>query len=233
MAAAYWELFMPIGTERESSLHRALKAEYAGEGGAVEVPCGEFVCDAVSGEGAVIEVQTGSFRPLVKKLKYLCAEREVRVIYPVIVAKHIEVYGVDGALRYRRKSPRRGSEWDLFRALIYAVELTGFPRLSIHLALVDVVERRLDDGKGSWRRRGVSIQDKILQAQHGVVLLAQKKDYLRFVPFAQKDEWTARELAEKAKIHVALAQKTVYVLVKMGLVGQTGKKGRARLYKIV
>jgi hypothetical protein len=223
---------MPIGTEKESSLHRALKAEYAGEGGELEVPCGEFVCDAVSGEGAVIEVQTGSFGPLVKKLKWLCAEREVRVIYPVIVAKHIEVYETDGTLRYLRKSPRKGTEWDVFGALIHAVELTGLRRFSINLALVDIVEKRVADGKGSWRRKGVSIQDKILRAQHGNILLSRKKDYLRFVPFAQDTEWTARELAEKVKIPVALAQKTVYVLTRIGIVSQTGKKGRARLYKI-
>jgi hypothetical protein len=223
---------MAIGTERESSLHRALKTEYAGQDGALEVPYGDFVCDAVSGEGAVIEVQTGSFKPLVKKLECLCRERDVRVVYPVIVAKHIEVYEADGALRYRRKSPRKGSEWDVFRALIYAIELTGFPRLTINLALVDVVERRLDDGKGARRRKGVSIKDRILQAHCGNVVLSQKKDYLRFAPFDRQDEWTARELAGKAKIHPSLARKAVYVLVKMGLVSQTGKKGRERVYKI-
>ncbi|MDR1095882.1 MAG: hypothetical protein LBL31_05790 [Spirochaetaceae bacterium] len=223
---------MAIGTERESSLHRALKTEYAGQDGALEVSYGDFVCDAVSGEGAVIEVQTGSFKPLVKKLEWLCRERDVRVVYPVIVAKHIEVYETDGALCYRRKSPRKGSEWDVFRALIYAIELTEFPRLTINLALVDVVERRMNDGKGARRRKGVSIKDRILQAHCGTVVLSQKKDYLRFAPFERQDEWTARELAGKAKIHPSLARKAVYVLVKMGLVGQTGKKGRERVYKI-
>jgi hypothetical protein len=222
-----------IGTEKESSLHKALKTEYAGEGGALEVPCGIFVCDAVSGEGAVIEVQTGSFKPLVKKLQHLCEERDVRVVYPVIVVKHIEVYETDGRLRYRRKSPRKGSAWDIFRALIYAIELTGFPRLSINLALVDVAERRVDDGKGSWRRKGMSIQDRVLEAHHGTVILSRQKDYLRFAPFESHEEWTARELAERAKINPVLARKTVYVLVKMGLVGQTGKKGRERVYKLV
>jgi hypothetical protein len=222
---------MPIGTERESSLHRALKAEYAGENGELEVSCGGFVCDAVSGEGAVIEVQTGSFKPLVKKLKYLCAEREVRVVYPVIVAKQIEVYGADGILRRRRKSPRKGTEWDLFRALIYGVELTTLPRFSINLAMVDVVEQRIDDGKGSWRRQGMSIKDRVLETQRGTIVLSRKKDYARFVPFTDQEEWTARELAEKAKINLTLSRKTVYVLVKMGIVTQTGKKGRARLYK--
>jgi predicted ArsR family transcriptional regulator len=151
----------------------------------------------------------------------------------VIIAKHIEVYEADGALRHRRKSPRKGSEWDLFRALVYAAELTEFPRLAIHLALVDAVERRVDDGKGSWRRKGVSIQDRILQSHHGTIVLSQKKDYLRFVPFSQQDEWTARELARKAKINAALARKAIYVLVKMGLISQTGKKGRARVYRLV
>jgi hypothetical protein len=224
---------MSIGTEKESSLHRALKTEYAGEDGALEVPCGEFVCDAVSGEGTVIEVQTGSFKPLVKKLESLCAKHEVRVVYPVIVMKHIELYDADGMLRHRRKSPRKGSEWDVFRALVYAIELTKLPRLTINLALVDAVEQRVDDGKGSWRRKGISIKDRILRTRHGTVVLAQNKDYLRFAPFQRQDEWTARDLAGKAKIHPSLARKAIYVLVKMGLIEQTGKKGRARVYRIV
>jgi hypothetical protein len=224
---------MPIGTEKESSLHRALKTEYAGANGELEVPYGGFVCDAVSTEGDIIEVQTGSLKPLVKKLKCLCAEHEVRVIYPVIVVKHIEVYEADGSLRYRRRSPRKGNEWDIFRSLIYAIELTGFPRLTINLALVDVIEQRVDNGKGSWRRKGISIKDRILQTRRGTVVLSRKKDYLRFAPFKKQEEWTVRELAGKAKINKFLARKTVYVLVKMGLVGQTGKKGRERVYRII
>jgi hypothetical protein len=224
---------MPIGTERESSLHRALKAEYAGTNGILEAPLGAYVCDAVSAEGIVIEVQTGSFKPLVKKLKHLCGEREVRLIYPVILVKYIEVYETDGTLRYRRRSPRKGSEWDVFRALIYAVEITGLPRFSINLALIEAVEQRVADGEGSWRRKGVSIRDRVLSASRGLVALSQKKDYLRFVPFAEEAEWTTRELALQAGIPLSLAQKTAYVLTKMRVITRIGKKGRSYLYKIL
>jgi hypothetical protein len=221
-----------IGTHRESSLHRTLKAVYGGAGAELEAPLGMFICDAVSAEGAVIEVQTGSFRPLVKKLKTLCHEREVRIIYPVAILKLIEVYEADGALRYRRRSPRKGTPWDVFNALIHAAELADFPNVSIHLALVEIIEQRMDDGKGSWRRKGLSIKDKILQTACGTIVLSEKSDYLRFAPFEQQEEWTARELAERAHIRAALARKTVYVLTKMGIVAQTGKKGNARLYRI-
>jgi hypothetical protein len=98
--------------------------------------------------------------------------------------------------------------------------------------LVEAVEERVADGKGSWRRGGMSIQDRRLVASLGTVALAVKKDYLRFTPFPKKAEWTAKDLAAKAKIRLNLAQKTVFVLCKTGVINQIGKQGRAYLYAI-
>jgi hypothetical protein len=219
-----------IGTQKESALHEALKFRYAGESGKTEEMLGAYVCDGVTGAGEIIEVQTGSFGPLRRKVRELTARGPVRIVHPVILTKHIETFGPEGNILRKRKSPRRGSEWDLFKHLLYAPELVLLPGLSIELALIDVLEKRILDGKGSWRRKGASITGRELAGWHGSLCLRGLKDYYRFVPFGQR-EFTARDLAEKAGIAPDLAQKALYVLTKIGVVQRTGKKGNAYRYQ--
>ena len=219
-----------IGVENESSLHRALKYQYAGPGGKTEAPVGEFVADGISKEGEYIEVQTGSFAPLKKKVKEFTARGKVRIIHPVAVTKKIEVYDSKGKFLYRRKSPVHGSPWNLFDALLHAPELPLQKGVSIEIVLADITEKRVRDGKGSWRRKGVSIKDRELLAWHESILLKKPGDYLRFVPFKKKEEFTASMLAKAAEINQWTAQKALYVLNKMKVVKKIGKKAREHLY---
>jgi hypothetical protein len=219
-----------IGKTSESSLHRTLKYRYAGYGKTEEEVAG-FIADGITQNGEIIEVQIGSFGPLKKKMTAFAAMGAVNIIHPIIINKFIEVYDEKGKYLYRRKSPRHGCEWDLFYNLLYAPELVLIPGLSIELALVDVTEKRRRDGKGSWRRKGVSILDKELAAWHGCLRLNRPGDYLRFIPFGKGEEFTAAQLAKKAGIATGLSQKTIYVLKKLNLIRKTGKKGRAWIYQ--
>jgi hypothetical protein len=221
-----------IGTEREWSLHRALKLSYTGPGGAVEVSRGDYVCDGVTPQGEVIEVQTGSFGPLKEKVKALNLLGPVRIIHPIIIRKYIELYDTQGkAIRKRRLSPRKGSPWDLFKALLYAPELPTLPGLSIELALVDVLELRVLDGKGSWRRKGASITDKLPLQYHETIVLSSIRDYRRFLPFKAGESFTVKTLGEKAGISTDIAGKALYVLTSLKAVERIGKSGRAWVYQ--
>jgi hypothetical protein len=222
----------------ESSLHRKLKYQYAGKGGKTEVSAGEYVADGRRKDGEYIEVQTGSFGPLKDKVKELAASGSVRIIHPVAVKKIIEVYKPSneevpfGALLYRRKSPLKGSPWDIFDALLSAPLLPLIKGLSIEIVLVDILEKRIKDGKGSWRRKGISLYDKELAACHESVLFKKPADYLRFIPFKKKEEFTSSILAEHEKINANTARKALYVLTKMGVVKRKGKNGKAWVYAI-
>ena len=220
-----------IGTKNESSLHKSLKFRYSADGGVTEKAAGAYVCDACTADGELIEVQTGSFGPLREKVKTLTETRKVRIIHPIIAQKYIELYDTEGLLLRRRKSPRKGSLWDLFDALIYAPELPLLKKLSIELAVIDIVEKRVDDGKGSWRRKGVRIVDRFLGAWHRSVVLKGAKDYRQFVPFKKSERFTVRDLGEKARITTALARKAVYALAKMGVVERVGKLGNSFIYR--
>ena len=224
-------VLLSIGTKKESSLHRSLKFRYSGSGGTTETLAGSYVCDACTKEGELIEVQTGSFGPLKEKVKKLTLTGKVRIIHPIILQKYIELYDINSRLLRRRKSPCKGKAWDLFNALLYAPQLPLLKNLSIELALVEAIEKRIDDGKGSWRRKGVSISDRLLAAWSHSVILKSPRDYYQFIPFKKKEPFTGRNLAEKAGINITLAQKTLYVLTKMGLAERTGKQGRAFVYR--
>jgi hypothetical protein len=220
----------PIGTERESSLHRSLKLRYAGGEDRTETSLGGYVCDGINEQGEIIEVQTGSFGPLKKKARELSAQYALRIIHPIIVVKYIELYDPAGTLLYRRRSPKKGSPWDLFKALLYAPELPALPGLTVELVLVDVLERRVRDGRGSWRRKGDRVADKSLTAYRGALPLTALEDYRFFAPFPPGEEFTVRALGEKAGVSPALARKTLYVLTKLRLVRRTGKQGNAWVY---
>ncbi|MDR3145612.1 MAG: hypothetical protein LBU21_04985, partial [Treponema sp.] len=180
-----------------------------------------------------VEIQTGSFGPLRDKVKKLLLLHPVRIVHPVIITTYIETYDTKALLLRRRKSPRRGSPWDLFNSLLYAPELPLLRGLSVELALIDALERRVQDGKGSWRRRGISIAGRELREWHGSIVLKKPGDYRRFIPAARDGVLTARSLAESAGISGTLARKTLYVLGKMGLVERTGKLGRFYSYRAV
>jgi hypothetical protein len=221
-----------IGTEKESSLHHSLKFRYAGEDGRTEIEKDGYVCDALTQNGCLVEVQTGSFGPLKEKARNLAAAAPLMIIHPIVLSKQIELYSNTGELLYRRKSPRKGSIYDLFKNLVYAPELPLVKDLTVELALVDISEKRIQDGYGSWRRKGVSIADRSLLAYHSSIPLLSSRDYALFLPYTEKDSFTVRDLSNKALISENLARKCLYVLCRLGLTVPIKKKGRAWLYGI-
>ncbi|MCL2265077.1 MAG: hypothetical protein FWC22_03445 [Treponema sp.] len=219
-----------IGTRNESSLHKKLKFQYTGAGGKSEVDVGEYVADGVRKDGEYIEVQTGNFAPLKKKVKEFASLGKVRIIHPIAVMRNIEVYDTKDKLLYKRKSPVHGSLWNLFEALLHAPELPLLKGVTIEAVLADITEKRVKDGKGSWRRKGISIKDKELSAFHESVIFSKPKDYLRFIPFKKGEEFTAASLAKEANIEKWTAGKVLYVLTKLKVVKRIGKKRNAWVY---
>jgi len=221
-----------IGTKKESSLHAALKCRYAGEEGLTELAVGQYVCDAVSKDGTYIEIQTGSFKPLINKVKAITALGPLKIVHPVARKRIIEVRDDKGLLIRRRTSPKKGSAWDLFSALIFAPTLPLTQLLTIEVALTEELELRKADGLGSWRRKGVSVHGRELCSILEIIHLSSPQDYLQFVPFEKSEIFGANDLAKKVQISKALARKALYVLSRIAVVQEIGKKGNAKQYSL-
>jgi hypothetical protein len=101
-----------IGELNGQPLHAALKAWYAGPDDRVEasVDGGQrgYVIDLVRGD-LLIEIQTGSFSSIKRKLHDLVKRHPVRLVYPIAVEKWLLKLPKDGRDEpWRRKSPKRG-----------------------------------------------------------------------------------------------------------------------------
>ena len=106
-----------IGTLNEGSLHAQIKAWYRRPGDLVEHPVDGYVIDLVRGE-TLIEIQTGGFAPLRRKLDRLLEEHPVRLVVPVALERRIVRLSRDGEILSARRSPKHGRPEDVFARLV-------------------------------------------------------------------------------------------------------------------
>jgi len=220
-----------IGELRESSLHAEMKQYLSRPTDRFEQRVGTHVIDIVR-EDCLIEIQTTSFAKLRPKLAALLAMHPIRIVFPIAVDKWIVQLGADGELIRRRRSPRRGKVEDLLRELTQIVGFVENPNLSVEVLFVAVDEIRRDDGKGSWRRRGVSIIDRRLIEVKDRTLFGGPRDYLRFLPDGLPELFTNSDLSRIGGQDRREAQTITYCLRRMGMIELEGKRGRELQYRL-
>ena len=215
-----------IGTLNERSLHAALKAHLAQPGDQLEVSVDGYVIDIVRGE-TLIEVQTGGFFPLRRKLSTLSQTHPVHLYAPIAQRKYILRLDNEGNQLSRRKSPRKGTAFDLFNELLSLRTCLPHPNLWLHVLLCEIEEVWVDDGKGSWRKRYWSLTDQRLLNVQTEIILHNSEDYLGLLPPGLPQPFTNTELAKHAKCRARLAGKATYALSAMGLLARVKGSGRA------
>jgi len=218
-----------IGRLRERSLHAALKDYFWQEGDQIEVTVDGMVIDLVHGE-QLVEFQTRGLYRLRKKLVRLLPEHSVCVVYPLALQRWIVTYEADGeTMLRRRRSPRRGRPVDLFEELYTIADLLLDPNLTLKLVLTHEDQIRCDDGHGSWRRKGISIVDRVLLQVVEVIALRTADDALALVPELVLPA-THREMREQLGVSARLAQRISMSLRRLGCIEVVGKRGRALLF---
>ena len=125
-----------IGVMREGPLHAAVKALLAEPGDRLEVPVGRFVIDLVRADGELVEVQTGDFGPLGKKLDALLDEHRIRVVHPVAAERRIVRVDEHGQVLGARRSPKRATAVEVFDKLVAFPSLLTHPNLTIEVLLL-------------------------------------------------------------------------------------------------
>ena len=216
----------------EYSLHSELKTVCSLPGDQFEVKLGGYIVDILRGN-LVIEVQTKNFSALKEKLQTLTKSHPVRLIHPLPETKWITYVTKDNVIVNKRKSPKRGKLTDIFRELVMIPTLIGVANFSLEVLFIDEEEVRCADGRGSWRRKGVSIKERRLLRVNRRVLFQSKADFLNVLPGGLNDVFTNNELARLAKISVRIARQITYCLRKSGVIRIVEKKGRILIFQKV
>jgi len=219
-----------IGTLNEAPLHAALKAWYAAPGALTEAVVDGYVIDLVQ-DGLLVEIQTGSFGAIRRKLAALTAAgHPVRLVYPVAREKWIVRQGAAPGGDARRRSPRRGTYADLFRELVSFPRLMLHPNFTLEVLLIEEAEFRRFDGRG-WRRRGWAIDRRELLRVLERRLFQTPADLLALLPEALADPFTAGDVARALGVTPRLAGQACYCLREMEAIRADGRRGRAYLYR--
>lgn len=219
----------PIGTLQETSLHADLKERLARPGDQMEVELSGYFIDIVHGD-LLIEIQTGNFTALKKKLGRLLNSNPVCVVYPIAQERWIRRITADGKDISRRKSPKKGRIEEIFLELVRLPHLVVHPNFSLKALMIQEEVIWRDDGRGSWRRKGWSVADKRLVGVLEFRDFNDPADYLALLPDSLTYPFTNNDIKSELGVRANLAQKMTYCLRKMGLIEVVGKRGRSHLY---
>lgn len=243
-----------IGTYKEKRLHAILKDFYCPEDGRTEVRLSDehltgdyavltdaatrratdrYVADIMTAEGDIVEIQTGGFYPLVKKLHfYLCATKgRVTVVHPIVRTKWLRWMDEQtGELTERRRSPKKGDVKDVARELYWLLPYLAERRLTLCLPLLEVEETRLLNGWGNGGKRGSTRYDRFPLALCDEVVLASPEDYAAvFLPPPERlrAPFTAAEYAKATGLRGKAAYAMLRMLTELKFLTPAAPRGRA------
>ena len=217
----------------EYTLHADIKDWYSKVSNPVEVKVGEYIVDVINEDGLLIEIQTRNLSAIKKKLRKLVQSNKVRLVYPIAKIKWIVHVSESGKILRKRKSPKNGKLTDLFVELVHLPSLIVHENFSFEVLFIEEKEIRCNDGKGSWRRKGISTKDRKLIKIFENIVFEDKRDFLEVLPSDLDELFTNKNLANKMGVSLRLAQKITYCLRKMNVLTVVAKKRRELVFKIV
>src|SRR4029450_8422359 len=151
-----------IGLLNEQPLHAALKYWYARPGHVLEAALDGYVVDLLRGNH-IIEIQTGNFAAIRRKMRRLSRHYRVTLVYPVAYERWIvKLPTTTGNQPVRRKAPRRQRLDQLFQELVSFPDLLRCPNFSIEIVCIQAEGGQRYDRRHGRRRRGWVIVERRL-----------------------------------------------------------------------
>lgn len=221
-----------IGTLGERTLHAALKYCFEPDERFHEAPLDGFVADIARRDG-IIEIQTGGFYPLQKKLAAFLEHGPVTVVHPLAVQKRLLwLDPATGTLSAAHKSPRPAQPADVLAELYWLRAYLRQPGFRLCLVQLAVDEYRLQNGRGPAGKRGGVRFERLPTAFLGQQTLTQPAEYACLLPKKLPAVFTAAEFSAATRLRGRRSYYALQTLRELGLVGRCEeKRGRALLYR--
>jgi len=238
---------MGFSTLNESKLHNSLKILYQEiYQGQTEVEQDGHIYDIISKKGNVIEIQTKNLAKLLPKiLDTIDKGHNVKLVHPVPIVTRIEVQDENGKILSKRKSPKKGSIYSIFRELTGIYPLITNPHFSLEVLEIEMTEERLrttepvqsKNGRRRFRRNWIKTGkrlDEIINTKR----FSKAEDYLKLLPplpkpFCAKDLKEALDKNPDIPKRTADAHLILWVFSHAGLIEQVEMKARSKFYTVV
>ena len=221
-----------IGTLSEKPLHKILKYYFETDGSKHEVKILGSVADVFNGK-EIFEIQTGSFFPLVKKLKKFLPEYKLTVVHPIIAEKNlIWVDKETGKTSEPKKSPKRGRYTDALPELYHLGDLFRNENLTVKLLLLSADEYKYLDGYGESKKRRATKIARLPRRLLGEYDLKTVSDVAALLPILPT-VFTAKEFSKALALRGRKSYYALKVLCSLGIAEKAGKDKNAFLYRIL
>ncbi|MCY3621267.1 MAG: hypothetical protein OXH68_06095 [Gammaproteobacteria bacterium] len=220
-----------IGELNERSLHRALKARYAVAGSLTEQAIDGYVADVVI-DGRIIEIHTGSFWPLKRKLPRLLEHHAVTLVHPIARDRYIVKPTADGrGIMSRRMSPKHGSVFTVFAALASTPTVLAHANFVLEIVITVEEEIRVPDERRNRRRGGWTAVDRRLVEIVEIHRIEAMADLFAMLDAELPAEFTTADLAAAMRLSRRLGQQAAFCFREAGLSEICGKAGNAHVYR--
>ena len=218
-----------IGELNERSLHRALKSLYAAPGSLSEQLIEGYVVDVLIGQ-RIVEIHTGSFSPLKRKLPRLLESHPVTLVHPIAKDRFIIKQGAQGEST-RRKSPKHGSVFGIFSGLTSFPKLVAHPNFALEVVITVEEEVRVPNPRLNRRRGGWSAIDRRLVEVRETHRIESMGELFAMLDADLPEELTTADLASAMQAPRRLGQQAAFCLREAGVLAICGKTGNALRYR--
>ena len=208
LALPFSESGESIGTFNEKRVHRAIKQFINPDTACHEIKVGPSVADVIS-DGMIYEIQTGSFRPLTKKVAAYLGESKnnVRIICPIVTKNTVVRLDTStGEILRSRKMNTKKSAINILPELIYLSDFLKNPRLCFDVYFIETEERRYSDKIYRYRKKGKRDSEVFPVTLGSIVSLETTDDFLSLIPESilekskTNDGFTAAEFASATSL---------------------------------
>jgi hypothetical protein len=184
-----------------------------------------FVIDIRRGD-LLIEIQTGAFAAMGRKLDRLLADHRMLLVHPVAVETYLRRPG-----GYSRRSPKRNDLYGLFDELVSLPTMLDHPNLSLEVVLVAVDKIQEPDAALRRRRGGWRTVDRCLREIRSRHRFDGPGDLAALVPAGLPATFSTADLALAAGTSRVRAQKMAYCLRANELVEPVRRTRQGVLYQ--
>ena len=215
-----------IGTLNEGSLHAALKQMYSEPGDEFEMPLGRFVID-IKRPGLLVEIQTGSFGAMGKKLDHLLPDHQILLVYPIAVESYLARPNAKP-----KKSPKKSSVYGLFSELVSIPTLLDHPNLTLDVVLVSVEKTQVEDPKARRGRGGWRTADRVLREVKETHRFETAHDLLTLLPDGLPPVFTTADMTEAGPFKRDVAQQMAYCFRALDFFEEVGRTKAGYNYRL-
>ena len=176
-----------------------------------------YIIDVVRGQ-ELVEVQTGSFRPLRPKLERLLDFHPMRIVHPIAAERRLVRVDAEGKTVSSRRSPQKGKFLDVFEHLVSFPTLLTHPNFTLEVVLCR------DELRRGPNRQKIRYLVEILDRRE----LRNEQDAAAWLP--PTATFTSSALALTLNCSRALAQRFLYCLKALEVITLARKEGRTPIY---